>query len=327
VGTGPFPFNSVFQNNGTADATLTATQATTALTFSTGRTITQGIYEGDANHGISITGELSMPSGATYTVASASGKVGTLKVAEASDKLILGAGALAADSTGVTGAPTETTKSSLVLTAAADTNGASLTGEGAVVAGGTEITGGATAAGWTAGGDGTEAGKVTITANGITGIPTAGSPSKLVAFVAGDENSEIKVTAAMLEVSSVVITLAGSSNKGKVTLVGGETRGRLLLKGGAATAKGSLVVDSTKTGALTLGTTTVLTNSTPANDAAVTGTDIVAAGDTADNIATGTPLGSISGGAAAGTNDATITGPAAGNDSVIVAGLNIKSTS
>jgi hypothetical protein len=203
----------------------------------------------------------------------------------------------------------------LILTAAAS-NGAVLAGLGKVVAGGMEITGGDASDGWTADG---ATGTVTIAENSITGSGTGET------FTAGAENSGIKVTAAELEVGSVVITLA--EDKGKVTLVGGNPAGSLLLKGGGANAKGSLVVDSESSDTLTIGSsTTVIGADTPNDDASVTGSSFAATGGDDDDIATGTPLGSISGGANAGDNDATITGPtAADKNSVIAYGLNIKS--
>jgi hypothetical protein len=143
----PTVYSAIIANFDDNDVTLTP-GANTVLTFGASGTksITQS---GTAAHSIKIGGEATLVPGATYTVASETGKVGTLTM-DGSAKLFVGAGLLTPRPEGFgTGADNDdATSSKLVLTGAATTAGASLTGAGSVVAGKTTIVGGTN--GWQA---------------------------------------------------------------------------------------------------------------------------------------------------------------------------------
>jgi hypothetical protein len=186
------------------------------LTFAAGRRVSQGAV-GSNVHGITVGGELGLPSGATYVVESAANKVGTLTI-DASAVLTLGAGVLAgSDASNTT---TIDTRSSLVLTAV-DTHGAILTGAGKVVAGGTEIVGGTN--GWTAGG---ASGAVTIEADSISADATSvefaavtGAADAVItvaeaATLTIGENTIVNLLGERAAVGSIVLTGAASGTEG-----------------------------------------------------------------------------------------------------------------
>jgi hypothetical protein len=211
------------------------------------------------------------------------------------------------------------TGGSLVLTGAAS-HGAKLAGAGKVVAGGTEITGNASGT-WTAGG---AAGTVTLAADSITGDAPG-----LSLTAGGHADAEIKVTGATLTVDGVAVTVVTSY--GKVTLVGSSTSdnvGHLLLKGNATVGMaGKLVVSTENTAEVTSTTALTLypTGSTGNGNASVTGTipGIKVVAGAADPTTAAT-LGSIGGGNAAGTTDATINAPSSANNSVFTTASGAK---
>jgi hypothetical protein len=214
VGEGPFPYNGVLRNTEATAATLTAGADSTKLTFSGPRTITQGSYgatESNTPHKVAIAKKVELISGATYIVASAADKVGTLTVTAATnDVLTLGAGVLEE------GDGNDASRAQLVLTGAdLAGNGAKLDGAGKVVAGKTEIVGGTVGtASWQAAGPGT----VTISADKIT----ASESSVSLKAVTGSAKPSITV-------------LAG----GTLTIDAGTT---IALGGTAGTAVGSIVL-------------------------------------------------------------------------------------
>jgi hypothetical protein len=282
------------------------------LTFAAGRRVSQGAV-GSNVHGITVGGELGLPSGATYVVESEDGKVGTLTIDE-SAVLTLGAGVLAgSDASNTT---TAETRSSLVLTGATGTDGAVLAGQGTLVAGATTITGGAESGTWQAV-DTTGASTVTIEADRIE------ASAATVSLTGTTDNG------AVINVTGATLTVVGQidiGTKGTVTLTGNDdgTGGSLLLKGG--TVPGALRVSGESTN-VTIGTATnALTpaGGTDNTDAAVTKDGAaVAAGIVVTGAAdeTTTTLGTIGGGTTAGDNDATITGSATStNAATIVSG-------
>jgi hypothetical protein len=298
------------RNGSSAHVVLTPV-AGTQLTFGgsdNAKTVAQDQSDSGA-HGIKITGTPTLISGTTYTVASVSGKVGTL---ELGDSAVLTLG----DTLGV-GAPAHVPPK-VVLTGVANTAGAILKGAGSLVAGGTTIVGGAN--GWQAVNASSTA---TIAANSITGG---------AALTAGSPESEITVAVnKMLTVNNATITLAAS--KGKVTLAGhAQTPGKLLLKGGGSAA-GKLIVDAGLTESVTVGTTSLINfivtdgGGTPVNVLVTkdglnpaTGTAVKGADSTAT---AGVLLGSIAGGTTIETHDALLTGPAGGT-AVIVKGWKVQ---
>ena len=162
----------------TDGATLTPA-ANTTLTFGANGTksITQA---GTAGHGITIGDNAVLLPSATYTVASEAEKIGTLTV-DTNATLIIIEGVLA----GATGADNTAASAKLVLTGAATTNGALLTGAGSVVAGGTTIVGGDD--GWQAVGTGTVTIAVdAITASAATAVLTAQHANSAITVAEGE---------------------------------------------------------------------------------------------------------------------------------------------
>jgi hypothetical protein len=218
--------------------TVTLTPAVnTTLTFgSTTKGLTQGAV-GNNIHGIAIGGNAVLVAGATYTVASEAGKVGTLT---ASNTLTIGGGDLVPPA-GF--ANTATDSASLVLTGATSTNGAKLDGLGKIVAGKTEIVGGEVGtASWQAFG----AGNVTITADKIT------VSAETVALTAVDGAAKPSITVA----AGGNLTLAANT---AIALKGdGSAVGSIVLEKGSAPAKITFAAAGAKiTTALTSGNTAV----------------------------------------------------------------------
>ncbi|MDR1470235.1 MAG: hypothetical protein LBT00_13200, partial [Spirochaetaceae bacterium] len=297
-----------------ADVTLTPAANTKLTVAADGKTITQDTSTSGA-HGITVGGEAVLVSGSTYKVASESGKVGTLTL-DSGAVLTLGPETILPEGYEDKAPP------QIVLTGAAS-GGAVLTGEGTLIAGGTEITGGNTDGTWTASG---AAGLVTIAEDSITG-----DAAGVTLTAGGHANAEIKVTNATLTADGVAITVV-SDPYGKVTLVGSATdgdQGKLLLKGGAN--PGTLVADSSKTSAtVTSETAITLQNgsSSAGTDAAVSGTipGILIKVASEQNPTTAVELGSIGGGTSA-NQDALITAPSTAVDSVIKTGSYVKAGS
>ena len=172
----PDIYSTILKADAGADAVLTPL-ANTTLTFTeSGKVLTQGA-SGTNDHGITLTsGKATLISGSSYVVASEANKKGTLTV---TGTLTLGPEVLEPTGYENEAAP------KLVLTGAAETNGALLKGSGSVVAGGTTIVGGTN--GWQAVDDGTDA--YTIEANAITAAGGGG------AFTAKDADAAITVAA------------------------------------------------------------------------------------------------------------------------------------
>jgi hypothetical protein len=213
----PVVYSAVLKADGEDGVTLTP-EATTKLTFSAeGKGVTQQSSASEpAAHGITIGGEATLVASATYTVASEDGKVGTLTIAD-SAVLTIGAGAL------LDGFDNTTDSAVIVLTGATGENGAKLDGEGTVVAGATEITGGGSSGLWQAVGADTT---IVIAVNSISGT---GDDAKLVGVT--DDGAVItqKKGESALTLIDATIDL---STKGKLTLEGdAHTPGTLVLAG------------------------------------------------------------------------------------------------
>jgi hypothetical protein len=207
-----------FETNG--DVTLTPV-ANTVLTFGgpSVKTLTQS---GAADHGITVGGVATLVPDATYTVASASGAVGTLTVA-GSSALHIGKGILGALKTsGVVGsgiANVDDNSASLVLTGATGTDGAKLAGAGSLVAGGTTIVGGTAL-------QAVGVGNVTIAANSISGTSvltdTEAGSANVTITVAADSNLTIaaNTTVDIGAKGSIVLGYKGGGNTtaGTITL-------------------------------------------------------------------------------------------------------------
>jgi hypothetical protein len=112
--------------------------ANTKLTFSTGsgKGLTQAPHTGASGHSITIGGKAHLVAGATYTVASDSTNNGILTIDDGAE-LTLGHGFLldAVNNPTFVNSSTINTSASLVLTGAANADGAILEGDGKVVAG------------------------------------------------------------------------------------------------------------------------------------------------------------------------------------------------
>ena len=284
----PAVYSAILGNIDDEDNVTLTPGVNTTLTFgaAAAKSITQA---GTAGHSIKIGGKAALIASATYTVASESGKVGTLELdtdaeLHIDDGVLLAAGAPA----GYDNDPDTSAK--LVLTGASGTDGAVLKGAGTVAAGGTEIVGGTN--GWQAVGASTT---VAITADAITGT---GTDAELVAGT-----------------SAGAITIGGNTVAGPVTLtvtglaVNVLTSGSIAipypasgaanvfkLANNAAFLKGLKITGSTGTtigitNATVVGTATVGTSGSAAAENNISGTD-------ADTAAT------ITG--AADTNDVTI---------------------
>ncbi|MDR2796256.1 MAG: hypothetical protein LBB47_06060 [Spirochaetaceae bacterium] len=214
----PDVYNTVIRNSGDDDVTLIPAE-NTVLTFATGKGITQSASTTNA-HGITISGgDAALIPGSTYTVASASGAVGTLTITDGAT-LTLAAGVLGTEDPDGDLAATE---SGLVLTGAASTNGATLTATGGLIAGATTITGD-----WQAVGSGA----VTIassctSASSITGIAfTAvanGSGVITQAAVEGNnltigEDTEIALGGTEAAAGGAIVLKGATSDGAKLTL-------------------------------------------------------------------------------------------------------------
>ncbi|MDR1786510.1 MAG: hypothetical protein LBR23_08665 [Spirochaetaceae bacterium] len=179
----------------------------------------------------------------------------------------------------------------LVLTGAADTGGAKLTGAGKVTAGSAEIVGGSS--GWQAVGTGTvtiaptSAVITTITASANTAVLTAQGAGAVITEKTGSGNSltiaastvvDLKGTASAAA-GSIVLT-AGASNQGKLTL--GDTTSKILIGAGTGGSNAAGV------SSITIGSATVTNTSLAAADYQVADGKLVQiGGTTAGNIAAG----------------------------------------
>jgi hypothetical protein len=155
----------------------------TKLTFGgslSGKTVAQATDASGsgAPHGIKITGKATLISGTTYTVASESGKIGTLELGDSADLALGGELTVGTRPPGYAYDEPE-----VVLTGAESNAGAILKGVGSLSAGDTKIVGGT--AGWQA--DDTGANTVTITKDRITGSASS------VSLTAGGAGASITV--------------------------------------------------------------------------------------------------------------------------------------
>jgi hypothetical protein len=255
---------------GSADVVLTPA-ANTKLTFSASpKGITQSAVGTNA-HSIAVGGTATLVSGTTYTVASEATKLGTLAVSTSTDELTLGGGFLDGDGDPVPGG----THSSpaVLLTGAASTSGAKLTGEGSLVAGGTTIVGGtAGTAGWQVSGTGTVTiATDTITASAPTAVLTAvtGTTPPTITVAAGETlsigaDTTVKsgfialgtgtwtATSAATTIGESIITLGANASAafgagtGATVLTGGDDSSNTF------TASGSLVTLAQSAGKLTI---------------------------------------------------------------------------
>jgi hypothetical protein len=310
-------------NDAGTGGTLAAGTANGAtLTFAT-TGITQDAPAAN-DHGITITGKVAAIPLKSYTVASASSKVGTLTV-DTGAVLTLDAGTLAPYNSYATGLESDWT-AKLVLTGAATANGALLKGAGSVVAGGTTIVGGTN--GWQAA---TGSANVTIAKDAIN-VASGGT------LTAQDADAAITVTASRLAVTGEIVLASG---KGKLILKGDDTTaGSLLLKGHASNAgKLRVAVDSStvKVGATVTNSTFLIfaasgmSATTQAYVTAADGTKVTPAnlsvngGNT--DASSGTTLSSINAGNEADTKDVLITGQTAeANALTIISGAYVKVT-
>jgi hypothetical protein len=210
----PSVFGAIIANSGATDVTLTPATNTT-LTFATGRILTQA---GSGAHSIAIGGttpEASLVAGATYKVASETGKVGTLTIGNGG-KLVLAAGVLsdAVDYNNLS--------AKLILTGGGTGVGALLTGTGTVAAGGTAIV--PSTQGWQVvdtGGTGTvtiEADTITATANTVTLAGVASGSGTIT--VAKTKTLKIAANTAidLTDSGSIVLAQGASSDGGIIDL-------------------------------------------------------------------------------------------------------------
>jgi hypothetical protein len=245
----PSVFGAIIANSGNSDVTLTPA-ANTTLTFAEGRILTQD-NSGSAVHSIAIGGttpEASLVAGATYKVASASGKVGTLTIGNGG-KLVLAAGVLsdAVDYNNLS--------AKLILTGASGVNGALLTGAGTVAAGGTAIV--PSTQGWQVvdtGGTGTvtiEADTITATAATVTLAGVASGTGTIT--VAKTKTLKIAANTAidLTDSGSIVLTQGVSSDGGIINL--SATTAKIAgLTGGSGNR--TLVASNIDNGIFTVGT-------------------------------------------------------------------------
>ena len=315
----------VLANYGSADVVLTPV-ANTKLTVSganlSARTITQSSIPDNAVHGITITGKASLVAGSTYTVASASNKVGTLTV---TGELHLGAGVL-------TGPDTyDDNSAKLVLTSDTSTYGAKLTGAGKVVAGNTEIGG---TNGWQAVGAGSSS-KIIISVDTIDAQVAAGTGDAAGILTAQTTAATITVkNGGTLTVEHGTIDISAASTS--FVLEGATGAGSKLLLKGATTAPGKLKV-SAESSDVKIGTTTTAANFlitatseesatnavvTNAAGGAILAADSIVCTAAAENATSGSVLGTIGGGAA--TKDVLITGPSGENSATFLATSKVK---
>ncbi|MDR0684948.1 MAG: hypothetical protein LBF83_07450 [Spirochaetaceae bacterium] len=236
---------------------------------------------------------------------------GSLAIA-ASETLTVAAGAeLVAD-----GDVTIGSGGSLVLTGAAGSGGAKLSGAGEVALGYGKITGGASGAWQAVGANTTIAFAGATTTASITGTGTGpvlaglAHDSAVITLAKGSTNGD----GIDLTVNNATIDL--TANGAVVFLWVGTTPATLVLKGGTGT-EGKLKLG---TGAVT-NTNAYLTNG--GHSVAITGSSPVIQGVTNTD---GAAAGLISGGAVASTNDATITGKTATDDVTITAGATLASS-
>jgi hypothetical protein len=276
----------------TTETKLTAGGATT-LTAATAGTLTIGTSTLTVANGT-----LSVPTGATLVT-------GTTPA---------GLTVAAGSTLNVAGTVTVTTSGAgLVLTGAASSGGAKLTGEGKVSFGNGSITGGASGA-WQAVGATSIA--FTTTAAATAAITGTGTGPVLAGLT--DDGAAITLAAGHTNGDGVALTVSNTtidiSDKGSIVFpYVATTAATLVLKGPTATG-----------GALKLGsgtdTNTNLKLTSGGESVAISGTALVIQGD---GTGAGVPAGLIKGGATAVTNDATITGKTAAPDVTIKAGATL----
>jgi hypothetical protein len=307
----PAVYRSVIYNPGTAltETVVLTPTAGTALSFTTGRTITQGNSSGAT--GITIKGKATLPAGATYKVDLGSNAASTLTLDGATTELALAKGYLvSADEDKTNGVTTASPSSKLTLTGDAS-NGASLAGAGKVLLGNASITGGASGA-WQAGAASTT---IVLEVGGITGTGTSPVLKGITndsAVITLGTGAHVNGDAETLTVTNATIDIA---TNGAVAFPWVATNpARLVLKGGTDT-KGALKLgsgtDSTTNRFLTISSHSVEISNTTASITFTT---------------SGAAAGTISGGATVGTNDATITGQTSANDVIVKAGATLAAT-
>jgi hypothetical protein len=292
----PAVYGSVIANPGsTGNVTLTPAANTKLMFAASGRAVEQGAVSTNA-HGITIGGNASLPAGATYTVASEDGKVGTLTIGKDSE-LLVADGVLGANAEADSDNSFTSTSAKLVLTGAATEKAALLKGAGSVKAGAVTIVGGTN--GWEAVDTGTDT--VTISVNTIT----SSADSAVLTGITGGATAP-----------SITVAAAGTLTIAADTAINLASNGSIVLAKGTAepaVTGGTLNLDATsaKISGLTGGT----------DDQTLTTSNIANATYTV-----GSATGNVTGGGSANAGNAYITG---GNDTgpnPIVAGNTANAT-
>jgi hypothetical protein len=282
---------------GHADGTLTLTKGSAIYAGTPGGTGTAKVLEATEEALLTPTATAAL----TAAVSAKKLTLGTAALTLTSGELTVEAGAELALSTDLTVTAANAT---LVLTGAASTDGAKLTGAGKVVLGNANIIG--SDDGWQAVGEGTT---ITLTATGANAVSITGTGTtpKLVGGTGGviSTGSNSTYSAVTVQLLEIDLTTAGS-----IVIPYNSTASTIVLKGGAV---GKLTLNSAKNTVSVSSThyANIHKTAETAKLADVAGTGIVVKGSADSN---GADAGSIAGGATADDNDATLTGQTATND-------------